>query len=207
METFLNAIKSTVCATLTQRNPWTACILHWYYWQSKKAKTHNPSMKISNKHEFLLKLEKAVLTCDYNYSQPSHPQWSQTCFAYLRQPPTVFSSIVCPVPSVTDESLHRVSSSRESVALLVKGINQQKSQQESLQTLLQSLRASQYWQQLQKQREVIPEGFDTPFHQHSHERMLFSSSKCHFNAATVQTLIGIHNLLKCLLTNKKPRLL
>lgn len=125
----------------------------------------------------------------------------------VRQPPTVFSSIVCPVPSVTDESLHRVSSSRESAALLVKGINQQKSQQESLQTLLQSLRASQYWQQLQKQREVIPEGFDTPFHQHSHERMLFSSSKCHFNAATVQTLIGIHNLLKCLLTNKKPRLL
>lgn len=34
-------------------------------------------------------------------------------------------------------------------------------------------------------REMIPDGSDTPFHQDSHERILLSSSKCHFNAATV----------------------
>lgn len=108
-------------------------------------------------------------------------QWALTCFAFckaaLQSHPHEFSSIVWPVAYGTDESLQIISCSRKSEALLVKDIKQQKSQQEPLQTLLQPVRAFQYWQTLQQKRELIPDRFDTSFHQDSHERPLFSFSK------------------------------
>lgn len=89
------------------------------------AKVYILSTKISNKHEFLLKLEKNYAHMWLQLQSAFSPlKWTLTCFASCKAATHMYSAVLL---VLWLKSLQSISSSGKSVALLVKEINQQKS--------------------------------------------------------------------------------